>query len=176
VFSINLSAREVCDLSTPLRIFRLLDEFKVLPSRLKIEVTEEALMTDLATAKEVISSFRNAGVKVMLDDFGAGYAGLGYLRDLAFDSIKIDRSFIAKMLKQTESSKIVDAIQKLAENLGLQTVAEGIENIATFDALKAIGCRFGQGFYFFPAVSAADAAIILQKPQHHAVPRIRLAS
>jgi diguanylate cyclase (GGDEF)-like protein len=173
VFSFNLSAREVCDLSTPLRIFRLLDEFSVVPSRLKIEVTEEALMSDLATAKQVITSFRNAGVKVMLDDFGAGYAGMGYLRDLKFDSIKIDRSFIAKMLDQTESNKIVDAIQKLAESLGLQTVAEGIENLATLEALKAIGCKFGQGFHFFPALSADDTVAVLQTSQRRASVPVR---
>jgi diguanylate cyclase (GGDEF)-like protein len=155
-FSINLSAKEVCDLSTPIRILDVLAAHAIPSSRLKIEVTEQALMHDLFSAKQVISAFRNAGVQVMLDDFGAGYAGLGYLRELKFDSIKIDRSFVMTLLRQEESAKIVWIMQTLADTLNLKTVAEGIEDQKTLDAIRSIGCNFGQGYFFSRAVAAKD--------------------
>jgi EAL domain-containing protein (putative c-di-GMP-specific phosphodiesterase class I) len=125
-------------------------------TRLKIEVTEQALMQDLFTAKQVIGAFRNAGVQVMLDDFGAGYAGLGYLRELKFDSIKIDRSFVMTLLRQEESAKIVWIMQTLADTLGLKTVAEGIEDQKTLDAIQSIGCNYGQGYHFSRPLPLAD--------------------
>ncbi len=157
-FSINLSAKEVCDLSTPLRMLDVLASHGISNSRLKIEVTEQALMQDLFSAKQVITAFRAAGVQVMLDDFGAGYAGLGYLRELKFDSIKIDRSFVMTLLRQEESAKIVWIMQTLADTLNLKTVAEGIEDQKTLDAIRSIGCNFGQGYFFSRAVPAKDVA------------------
>ena len=159
--SINLTAKEVCDLSTPLKIFRLISEVGFPASRVEIEVTEQALMHDLFTAKQVIMAFRNAGASVVLDDFGAGYAGLGYLRELKFDCIKIDRSFVMTLLRQTESATIVEAMQTLARNLGLKTVAEGVEDERTLEALKKIGCDSAQGYYFSPAVSGSDVMALV---------------
>ncbi len=159
--SVNLTAKEVCDLSTPMRVFRLLADTGFPAARLKVEVTEQALMHDMFTAKQVIAVFRNAGVRVSLDDFGAGYAGLGYLRELKFDSIKIDRSFVATLLRQGESRKIVEAMQTLARNLNLETVAEGVEDQVTLDAIKAIGCTCAQGYFFSPAVPALDVPRLL---------------
>lgn len=157
-FSINLTAKEVCDLSTPIRMLDVLAQHGIPCSRFKIEVTEQALMNDLFTAKQVITAFRNAGVHVMLDDFGAGYAGLGYLRELKFDSIKIDRSFVMTLLRQDESAKIVWIMQTLADTLNLKTVAEGIEDQKTMDAIRSIGCNYGQGYHFSRAVPMQDVA------------------
>lgn len=161
--SINLTAKEVCDLSTPIRFFKLISDMGIAPSRLKIEVTEQALLKDLFTAKQVINAFRNAGAKVVLDDFGTGYAGLGYLRELKFDGIKIDHSFISSLLRQVESATIVEAMQTLANKLGLETIAEGIEDQLTLEALRNIGCKSGQGYYFAPAVSGDDATKMLKQ-------------
>lgn len=161
--SINLSAKEVCDLATPIRLFKVLTDHGFPATRLKVEVTEQALMHDLFAAKQVIGAFRRAGVRVMLDDFGAGYAGLGYLRELRFDSIKIDRSFVINLLRQVESRKIVDAIHTLARNLELETVAEGVEDTATLEALRIIGCDQVQGYLFSPALAAPDAAALLSR-------------
>ena len=102
-------------------------------SRLEVEITEKALVKDMAAAKQVIAALRSAGVKVLLDDFGAGYSGLGYLRELELDGIKIDRSFISTLRTQEKSRKIIKAIQDLATSLGLATVAEGIENEEIWD-------------------------------------------
>jgi predicted signal transduction protein with EAL and GGDEF domain len=132
--SINLTTREVCDLTTPLKLLNVAMECAFPPSRLEVEVK------DIGAAKQVIAALRIAGVKVMLDDFGAGYSGLGYLRELAFDCIKIDRSFIANLRTQEESRKIVRAIQSLAESLELATVAEGIEVLGSLQPrLRLIG-------------------------------------
>jgi diguanylate cyclase (GGDEF)-like protein/PAS domain S-box-containing protein len=160
--AINLTAKEVCDLSTPIRFFNLISEMGFAKKRLTIEVTEQALLKDLFTAKQVINAFRSAGVKVVLDDFGTGYAGLGYLRELKFDGIKIDQSFIANILRQTESATIVQAMQTLADNLGLETVAEGIEDQPTLEVLRKMGCKSGQGYHFAPAVSGDDATRLLK--------------
>jgi diguanylate cyclase (GGDEF)-like protein/PAS domain S-box-containing protein len=162
-FSINLTAKEVCDLSTPIRMLDMLVLHSIPCSRFKIEVTEQALMNDLFTAKQVITAFRNAGVHVMLDDFGAGYAGLGYLRELKFDSIKIDRSFVMTLLRQEESAKIVWIMQTLADTLNLKTVAEGIEDQKTLDAIRSIGCNYGQGYHFSRAVPMRDVAQLFAK-------------
>ncbi len=159
--SINLSAKEVCDLSTPVRLLKVLRKCAMPPTRLKVEVTEQALMHDMGTAKEVIGAMRKCGIKVMLDDFGAGYAGLGYLRELHFDSIKIDRSFVMSALKQKESAQIVTAIQTLAKHLDLETVAEGIEDEPTSRFLTRIGCHFGQGYHFSRPLPAGEVAHVL---------------
>ena len=160
-FSVNLTAKEVCDFATPIRLLDVLSEFGISGRRFKIEVTEQALMQDLFVAKQVIAAFRQAGVQVMLDDFGAGYAGLGYLRELKFDSIKIDRSFVMTLLRQEESAKIVKVMQTLAGSLNLKTVAEGIEDQQSLEAVRAIGCDYGQGFHFSRAVPALDIAVLL---------------
>ena len=104
----------------------------------------------MAAAKQVIAALRSAGVKVLLDDFGAGYSGLGYLRELAFDCIKIDRSFISTLRTQAESRKIIKAMQGLAESLGLTTVAEGIENEEIWDAVSRLSLHLRPGLLTSP--------------------------
>jgi diguanylate cyclase (GGDEF)-like protein/PAS domain S-box-containing protein len=160
--SINVSAKEVCDLSTPVRLLKTLRQNGIKPTTLKVEVTEQALMHDMATARDVINALRKSGIKVMLDDFGSGYAGLGYLREFKFDSIKIDKSFVLTSQHQKESAKIVGAIQTLAKHLELQTVAEGIENEQTLRFLKRIGCDLGQGYHFSKPVPASEIPGLLE--------------
>jgi diguanylate cyclase (GGDEF)-like protein/PAS domain S-box-containing protein len=159
--SVNLSPREVCNLATPILLLRLLAEVGFPISRLRLEITEQALMKDMFIAKQVVAAVRRAGAKVSLDDFGAGYAGLGYLRELAFDSIKIDKSFVMTMRRQPESLKIVEAMQRLADNLGLETVAEGVEDGAALEQIRSIGCSSAQGYHFSRPVPAADVGGLL---------------
>ena len=159
--SINLTTEEVCDPATPLRILGAAMECDFPPMRLEVEITEKALVKDFAIAKQVMAALRSAGVKILLDDFGAGYSGLGYLRELAFDCIKIDRTFISTLPTQTESRKIIKAIQGLAESLDLTTVAEGIETKEILDAVNGVGCTYGQGYFFAKAMPAGDVAAFL---------------
>lgn len=99
---------------------------------------------------------------VSLDDFGTGYSSLHHLRELQFDKVKIDRSFVQSMLSDPESGKIVDAILNLSEGLGLCTLAEGIETPELETALRTRGCSFGQGYLFGKAVSARDVPALLE--------------
>lgn len=133
----------------------------LLPERLEIEITETALISDIETAKLVLRALKLIGIKVSLDDFGTGYSSLYHLRELKFDKIKIDRSFVQSMPLNSESEKIVDAILSLAKSLGLPTVAEGIESTDVLGKLATMGCDFGQGYYFGKAMTAEKASELL---------------
>jgi diguanylate cyclase (GGDEF)-like protein/PAS domain S-box-containing protein len=159
--SLNLTTREVCDLATPLRLLGVAMECGFPATRLEVEITEKTIVNDFVAAKQVIAALRNAGVKVLLDDFGAGYAGLGYLRELPFDAIKIDRSFISSLSTKPESFKITNAIQSLAESLGLATVAEGIESLEVWRAVEQLSCTFGQGYYIAKPLPAGEVSSLL---------------
>ena len=160
--ALNVTAEEICDPAMPVRLMNVLSECDFLPTRLEIEVTESALLYDLDTAKQVISSLRGAGVRVSLDDFGTGYAGLNYLRELKLDCLKIDRSFIGTMTSDPISKKIVRSILALARELNLDTVAEGIEDGETHELVKLIGGSFGQGYYYGKAVPADQISELLE--------------
>ena len=95
-----------------------------------------------------LQSLRNLGIRIALDDFGTGYAGLHHLRELNFDTLKIDRSFITHMLDNPDEAKIVEAIVSLGHSFGLRTTAEGIEAREVLDGLMQLGCETGQGFLF----------------------------
>jgi EAL domain-containing protein (putative c-di-GMP-specific phosphodiesterase class I) len=139
------------------------------PERLEIELTENALVNDLAAAKRVITLLKGAGIRIALDDFGTGYSSLCYLSELPFDKIKIDRSFIQTLHERQESAKIVSAIVGLGKSLGVPTIAEGVETADEVDFLRRIGCSTAQGYYFSepllkvpatgPAARTADQAL-----------------
>lgn len=119
------------------------------PTRLTVELTETALVRDPRRARRVLGELRVRGVRVALDDFGAGYASLGYLHELPIDLIKIDRSFVARMGGgRGPSAAIPRAMVALGQALGLRTVGEGVETAEQRDALAAIGCTYGQGYLF----------------------------
>jgi len=126
----------------------ILHETGFSPRRLEIEITESALVGDLETAKSILGTLQRLGIKIALDDFGTGYSSLYHLRELQLDKIKIDRSFVQSMRDNRESEKIVHAILGLTKNLGLPTVAEGIENAEMLKLMDECGCELGQGYYF----------------------------
>jgi diguanylate cyclase (GGDEF)-like protein len=161
--AVNISPSELKDPLLPDRLLTILAEEGFDPARLDVEITESALICDIQTAKSVLATFRSAGIQISLDDFGTGYSSLYHLRELKFDKVKIDRSFIQSMLDNPESEKIVDAILGLTKNLDLSVVAEGIENPAILLRLAAKGCEFGQGYYFGKAMTAASATDMLLK-------------
>lgn len=163
--ALNLSPHQLADPLLPAQLLSVLSEESFEPSRLEIEITESALVGDLPTAKSIIDNFRRWGIRVSLDDFGTGYSSLHHLRELHFDKIKIDRSFIQSMLSDAESAKIVDAILCLSDGLGLTTLAEGIESAELQQALTQRGCAYGQGFLFGKAVRAEEVAGLLRPGQ-----------
>lgn len=159
--SLNVSPLQLQDPVLPARILAVLSREGFPPSRLEIEVTETALMGNVERARHVLSEFRGLGITVALDDFGTGYSSLNHLRELKFDRLKIDRSFIMTMGENPESEKIVDAVLGLAESLGIAVVAEGIENETARDRLAHRGCEFGQGYLFSRPVPADMASRLI---------------
>jgi EAL domain-containing protein (putative c-di-GMP-specific phosphodiesterase class I) len=119
----------------------------VSPSLLKIEITEGVLITHTDAAKRTIRQLRDLGVKVVLDDFGTGYSSLSYLQSFEFDAVKIDRSFVRDLGSQHQSTQLARAIVDMGHGLGMEVVAEGIENARQASLLQILGCDHLQGFF-----------------------------
>ena len=118
------------------------------PARLEIEITEDALVSDIAMARTTLVSLKNLGVRVALDDFGTGYSSLRHLHDLPFDVLKIDQSFVQTMGETEDGLIIVKAVLDLAKNLKLGVTAEGVETESQARILQTLGCETVQGYYF----------------------------
>jgi diguanylate cyclase (GGDEF)-like protein len=161
--SVNISPSELKDPLLPSRLLAILADQGFPAARLDVEIIETALVSDIETAKSILTRLQNAGIKVCLDDFGTGYSSLYHLRELKFDKVKIDRSFVQSMVNNPESEKIVDAILGLTKNLNLPAVAEGIEDLPVLLRLAAKGCEFGQGYYFGKAMTADSARDVLME-------------
>jgi EAL domain-containing protein (putative c-di-GMP-specific phosphodiesterase class I) len=152
MLAVNISPSQVRDQWFPEKVLRTLRETGFPAQRLEIEVTESAMIGDIQRAKSSLMSLKNQGVKVALDDFGTGYSSLFLLRALPIDKLKIDRSFVATLTADRENATIVGALVGLGKALGLQVTAEGVEDEATADALRAMGCQFAQGYLFGAAI------------------------
>lgn len=161
--AVNISPTQLRDPLLAHRLLKLMVATRFPPDRLEVEVTESALLGDLATAKAVIASLKNQGIRLALDDFGTGYSSLHHLRALPFDRIKIDRSFVSSILDNSESAAIVHAVLGLGDSLGIDVIAEGIESGAIETRLRDLNCRNGQGyFYSRPVPGAVLAAVLLR--------------
>jgi EAL domain-containing protein (putative c-di-GMP-specific phosphodiesterase class I) len=119
---------------------------------------------------------QNLGVKIALDDFGTGYSSLYHLRELHFDKLKIDKSYVAKLVDDVERAKLVDAIIQLGGSLSLQTTAEGIETDSDFDWLANKGCTYGQGFLFGRPMPKDAAEQFLEALEHSEKPAASVAA
>ena len=161
--SVNVSPSELQDTALPNRILAILTQEQLPPTRLEVEITESALIRNVEVAKSILTTLRGFGITICLDDFGTGYSSLNHLRELKFDKIKIDRSFVQVMQENPDSAKIVDAILGLTHNLNLPAVAEGIESQDAMAFLASKGCEFGQGYYFGKAVSGDSVHDLLEK-------------
>jgi diguanylate cyclase (GGDEF)-like protein len=128
------------------------------PDRLELEITEPVLLQDSHNTIAVLHQLRQLGVRIAMDDFGAGYGSLNYLRGFPFDKIKIDRSFVSDIERSEDAQAISEAVVSLGRSLGMETVAVGIENFEQLRIVRSIGCTQAQGFYFSPAVQAQDIA------------------
>ncbi len=132
--------------------------------RLTLELTESVILSDPDRAAKVMESLKGLNTNLAMDDFGTGYSNLAYLQRLPIDILKIDRSFVTEMLQDKDKVSIVRAVLSLADALGMQTTAEGIETIELSHTLAALGCSHGQGFYFARPLSA-DKAYTYYKEQ-----------
>jgi EAL domain-containing protein (putative c-di-GMP-specific phosphodiesterase class I) len=144
--SVNLSAMDIADETLPEFIATYLNVNRVAPERLSFEITETAVIEDLASAGRWIESLRSVGCRFALDDFGAGFNSFGYLRNLPVDQIKIDGSLVVALRTDQTQVAMVKALQALADTLGKESVAEYVEDDELLRILREIGVTYGQGY------------------------------
>jgi diguanylate cyclase (GGDEF)-like protein len=145
--AVNLSTRSLQDADLVEEVARLLHRHGVPAARLTLEVTESSVMADPARATVVLHQLRDLGVRLSVDDFGTGYSSLSYLKRLPVHEVKVDRSFVTGLREEGDDIAIVRAIVDLGRHLRLEVVAEGIEDQATWDLLRSMGCHLVQGWH-----------------------------
>ncbi|MGF9693238.1 MULTISPECIES: putative bifunctional diguanylate cyclase/phosphodiesterase [unclassified Rhizobium] len=161
--SFNLSSVQLMEPGTVQTILATLGRVGLDPNRVELEITETAVMSSAETAQRIINELRGAGMRISLDDFGTGQSSLGRLRDFTFDKVKIDRAFIARITTDRASEHIVKAIIAMCDGLDLEVVAEGIEEPADAEKLKALGCAMGQGYHYGRPVDATATLAYLDR-------------
>jgi len=154
--AVNLSPAQIKSQNLTLLVASILGEPGLSPQRLEFEITESVLMRSNESNLGVLHLLREMGVRFAMDDFGAGYSSLSYLRSFPFDKIKIDRSFISDLSGRADSRKIVQAIVTLARGLGMTATAEGVETEEQLEALRAVGCDEIQGYLFIEPRPASE--------------------
>jgi len=171
--SVNLSARQLTgDLVDTVRA--ALQESRLQPERLWLEVTETAVFADAAIAADLLRRLVELGVRISLDDFGTGYSSIVYLRDLPVHAMKIDRTFVTGLDKNYDDTAIVTTLINLAASLNVRMVAEGIETLDQLHSLRRLGCEYGQGYVWRPALPNDDFVNCIAEIERDAVPRARL--
>ncbi len=161
--AINLSVRQIRSEETVHSLRRLMERYGVDPRVLEVEITESSLMQNPDEAVKTIAAIRDLGSRIAIDDFGTGYSSLAQLRRLPLDVLKIDRSFTRDIAVDFDDAAIVAAILAMAGNLGLQVVAEGVEQPAQESFLREHGCAFGQGYLFARPVPSEEVVEYLRQ-------------
>lgn len=156
--AVNLSMAQFRQPDLVQRVRQALQAHDVPPARLELELTEGVLLQDAELALATVAALRELGVHLSIDDFGTGYSSLAYLRRFAVQRIKIDRSFVTDLPHDAEADAIVDLIVMLAQRLGLETLAEGVEHSAQAQALLGRGCRLAQGYAYARPMPADECA------------------
>ncbi|MFL6337322.1 MAG: putative bifunctional diguanylate cyclase/phosphodiesterase [Pyrinomonadaceae bacterium] len=159
--SVNLSAKQFNHTQLMAQVDGVLRKTGLNPRQLKLEITEGAVMENIDTATEMLRHLRDLGVQLAIDDFGTGYSSLSYLHRFPIDTLKIDRSFVTRMANNPENVEIVRTIIMLAQVLGMDVVAEGVETKDQLKVLRDLKCEYGQGYYFSRPSSPADAEKII---------------
>jgi diguanylate cyclase (GGDEF)-like protein len=170
--SVNLSPRQFSQARLVEQIAEVLQETGLQPPALRLEITESVLMDDQQVARDILTRLKALGVGLKIDDFGTGYSSLAYLAQLPFDTMKIDRSFTLQLEGGDCNTEIVKSILDMAHSLGMQVVAEGVEENEQITRLISMGCEFGQGFLFSRAVPAHEAECLVAQmtdPLAHAL-------
>jgi diguanylate cyclase len=151
------------DRGLPESVGALLAANGVEPRWLKLEITESMLMEDPARASDVLTRLRAMGVHIAIDDFGTGYSSLAYLKRLPVDVLKIDRSFVRDMVTSRQDAAIVRSTIELAHNLGLDVVAEGVENESISALLAGLDCDIAQGYLYSRPLPADELRAWLER-------------
>ncbi|PLX86366.1 MAG: hypothetical protein C0614_03870 [Desulfuromonas sp.] len=166
--AINLSARQFSSASLVDDISRMLETHRVDPQLFEFEVTESSLIHSMGDVELKFRKIREMGAKMALDDFGTGYSSLSYLRNLPFDRVKIDRSFVSNITLDQRDVAIASAIIELAHALGMKVTGEGVETKEQMEILCSINCDEIQGYLFSPPVDSDCMKTFLSSPQHPA--------
>jgi diguanylate cyclase (GGDEF)-like protein/PAS domain S-box-containing protein len=161
--SINLSCKQFLQSDLTEQVVASLVSTQLEPRCLKLEITESHLMENSQMSVTALHRLRECGVELCLDDFGTGYSSLSYLHRLPVTYLKIDRSFVTRMIESRENREIVQTIVKLAQNLKMKVIAEGIESIDQLMHLKQLGCEYGQGYLISAPMSGDEAELFINK-------------
>jgi diguanylate cyclase (GGDEF)-like protein len=164
--SVNLSGKQVAVPSLVSDIKKILDETSIDPKHLKLEITESAVMENAEMAARLLKRLKALGVQLSIDDFGTGYSSLSYLHRFPVNTLKIDRSFVGRIGEAAENIEIVRTVISLAENMGMEVVAEGVETLSQLTQLRKLKCQFGQGYLFSRPVDAASVSDWISKKPH----------
>jgi diguanylate cyclase (GGDEF)-like protein len=156
VVAINLSPIQFRRDDIEREVTNALAAWDLAPSSIELELTESMLIADSHHLTGLLSRLRGLGIRLSIDDFGTGYSNLGYLKRFEVERLKIDQSFVRRLTENANDEGIVRAIIEMAHSLKLEAVAEGIENEATLNRLIELGCEYGQGFHWAPALPADE--------------------
>jgi diguanylate cyclase (GGDEF)-like protein len=163
--SVNLSGKQVAQPSLVSDISEILAETHVEPRHLKLEITESAVMENAEMAAQLLKRLKAIGVQLSIDDFGTGYSSLSYLHRFPVNTLKIDRSFVGRIGEAAENIEIVRTVVSLAENMGMEVVAEGVETLSQLMQLRKLKCQYGQGYLFSRPIDAESVSTwISRKP------------
>ena len=161
--SVNLSCKQFLQPDLVEQVIAALVSTRLEAHCLKLEITESHLMENSAMSVKIMNRLRELGVELSLDDFGTGYSSLSYLHRLPVNYLKIDRSFVSRMTESAENGEIVNTIIKLAQNLKMKVIAEGIETADQLDQLKHLSCEYGQGYFYSKPLEAEAAKLFIDK-------------
>jgi diguanylate cyclase (GGDEF)-like protein len=164
--SVNLSGKQVAQPDLVENIRDILDETHVDAKHLKLEITESAVMENAEMAARLLKRLKALGVQLSIDDFGTGYSSLSYLHRFPVNTLKIDRSFVGRIGEAAENIEIVRTVISLAENMGMEVVAEGIETLSQLAQLRKLKCQYGQGYLFSRPVDAQSVSAWISKKPH----------
>jgi diguanylate cyclase (GGDEF)-like protein/PAS domain S-box-containing protein len=159
--SVNLSPRQFHHTALASDIAAVISHAGIDPSMITVEITESMVMDDLIRVSELMTQLRKIGISIAVDDFGVGHSSLGYLKKFPIQELKIDRSFVIDVVDDSVGQAIVRAVVQLADAMGVLPVAEGIETPEQVDALRALGCPVGQGYYFARPLPAEEFLALL---------------
>ena len=174
--SVNLSVKQFMEPDLVKNISSLLKEFELSADCLKLEITESVFTQNVEAAVELLNELRTLGVQLSIDDFGTGYSSLSYLHRFPINTLKIDRSFVTQMAEHLENVEIVRTIVMLAQNLGMDVVAEGVETKEQLALLRRLGCENGQGFLFSPPLRLEDVGGFIANGEYGTLPAIGAGS
>jgi len=167
--AVNVSVRQITSSAFGERVCELLDEYGVPAHLLELEITETAMMSNLAYIVDALTEVRDRGIKIAIDDFGTGYSSLSYLRRLPITTLKVDRSFIAEATTNADTAAIAATIIAMGRQLGLMVVAEGIETVEQLEFLRHHQCDQLQGFYISRPLPPGDLEARFMRPARMAV-------